>query len=91
MLFENVKMILDISANTKEDVLVAELMAIKENESKEQELKFAGKFIDRYYDEITKCRRMNDNDTIEKLCYLYENDKKAFNTLIDEIEDRVEE
>lgn len=67
-MYELVKRILDKSKETGEDILVARDMCIAEDKPNEAELRKAGELIDTHYDAIAKCRRENDEASIEKLC-----------------------
>ncbi len=67
-MYELVKRILDKSRNENVDVLVACDMCIAEDKPHEEELRAAGELVDEHYDVITKCRRENDDASIEKLC-----------------------
>lgn len=88
MLFENVKAILDISKEKEVDVLVARDMLINENQEKKAEIIEASEFIHAHYTAVTKCRRMGDDASIEKLCELYQADEEAFKDLIEEIKSK---
>lgn len=69
-MYELVKRILDKSRETGEDVLVARDMCVAEEQEgmAKAELRAAGDFISEHYDAITKCRREDDEASIEKLC-----------------------
>lgn len=67
-MYELVKRILDKSKETGEDILVARDMCIAEDKPNETEFRKAGEFISAHYDVITKCRREDDEASIEKLC-----------------------
>jgi len=69
-MYENVKKILDKSRETGEDILVSRDMCIAEDKENAENLKGAFKLIDKHYDIITKCRRENDDASIERLCDL---------------------
>ena len=67
-MYKLVKRILDKSKETGEDVLVARDMCIAEDKENADKLREAAEFINAHYDVITKCRRENDDKSIEKLC-----------------------
>ena len=69
-MYELVKRILDKSKETGEDVLVARDMCIAEDKENAEALKAAGELISKHYDTIAKCRREDDEVSIEKLCEL---------------------
>lgn len=85
MLFKNVKAILDTSKEKEVDVLVARDMLVAENPEGKADIVKASDFIHDYYDAVTKCRRMGDDATIEKLCDLHQSDAEAFKALLEEI------
>lgn len=85
MLYEYVKLILDTAKAKEVDLLVARDMLIAEDKAKEAELTAACKFAMVYYKFITACRVAGDDETIEKLCQLYEEDK------FDEIQELISE
>jgi hypothetical protein len=87
-MYENIIKILDKSKNAKVDILVARDMIIAEEKANFDEMKQASDFIGDYYDAITKCRRLGDNDTIKALV---EADDKGRKEIVKEIADRVEE
>ena len=72
-MYELVKRILDKSKETGEDVLVARDMCIAEDKENEEALKSACNLIRAHYDVITKCRREDDDASIEKLCQVVMN------------------
>lgn len=72
-MYKLVKRILDKSRETGEDILVARDMCIAEDKPNEAKLRQAGEFICAHYDAITKCRRENDEVSIEKLCAVVAN------------------
>ena len=72
-MYELVKRILDKSKETGEDVLVARDMCIAEDRENAEVIKAAGELISKHYDTIAKCRRENDEASIEKLCGLVVN------------------
>ena len=83
-----VKKILDKSKAEKVDVYVAgDMVAVEVGRT--PELKKANEIVDKYYNTITKCRRADDEASIEKLCNLIEaDDKVAIRNLVDEIAKR---
>lgn len=92
MLFENVIKILDKSKKDNVDLIVARGMLASEENIPYEELKPASDFIKAYYDTITKCRRLGDNDTIKALVEAYEsNNIEIANSIIEEVKDRAEE
>ena len=75
-MYELVKKILDKSKEEKVDVLVAaDMVAI--DTGRTEEFKKACETVDKHYNTITKCRRENDEASIEKLCNLIEAEDKA--------------
>lgn len=66
-MFENIIKILDKSKSEKVDIFVARDKIIAEEKVPYEEMKKASDFISAYYDTITKCRRLCDNDTIKAL------------------------
>lgn len=75
MLFENVTKILNCSKEKDVDILVSRDMLIAEdkgNDARKKELFDACNFIGAFYDFITACRVANDNESIKKICELYE-------------------
>ena len=87
MLFENVMAILNKCRDAElNDVLVAEDMLVAENEANAEAIREAGKFLAEYYEEITKCRRLDKEDKIKEICELAD-DKDALDVLLKEIED----
>ena len=87
-MFENIIKILDKSKAEKVDILVARDKVIAEDKIPYDEMKIASDFIGTYYDTITKCRRLGDNDTIKALV---EADDKERKEIVKEVADRVEE
>lgn len=87
-MYELVKKILDKSREEKVDVYVAgDMVAVDVGHT--PELKKAQEIVDKYYNTITKCRRENDEASIEKLCALIEADDKVdIRNLVDEIAKR---
>ena len=70
-MYELVKRILDKSREEKVDVYVAgDMVAVEVGRT--PEFKEACETVDKYYNTITKCRRENDEASIEKLCILIE-------------------
>lgn len=75
MLFENVTKILNCSKEKGVDILVSRDMLIAEdkgNKERTKELFDACNFIGAFYDYITACRVANDEESIKKICELYE-------------------
>ena len=87
-MYENIIKILDKSKAENVDILVARDKVIAEEGIPYDEMKKASNFIGDYYDTITKCRRLGDNDTIKALV---EADDKERKEIIKEVADRVEE
>ena len=87
-MYENIIKILDKSKAENVDILVARDKVIAEEGISYDEMKKASDFIGKYYDTITKCRRLGDNDTIKALV---EADDKGRKEIIKEVENRVEE
>ena len=87
-MYELVKKILDKSREEKVDVYVAaDMVAVEVGRT--EELKKARETVDKYYSTITKCRRENDEASIEKLCALIEaGDKAGIEALKTEIAER---
>ena len=75
-MYKLVKKILDKSREEKVDVYVAaDMVAVEVGRT--EEFKKARETVDKHYNTITKCRRENDEASIEKLCTLIEEGKKA--------------
>ena len=74
MLFKNVIAILNCSREKGVDILVARDMLLAENRTPERkdELFMACNFIGAFYDFITACRVVNDDESIKDICELYE-------------------
>lgn len=74
MLFKNVLAILNCSKVKGVDILVARDMLLAEDRTPERkdELFMACNFIGAFYDYITDCRMVNDEESIKKICELYE-------------------
>ena len=74
MLFKNVLAILNCSKVKGVDILVARDMLLAEDRTPERknELFMACNFIGAFYDFITSCRMANDEESIKKICELYE-------------------
>ena len=87
-MFENIIKILDKSKAENVDILVARDKVIAEENISYEEMKQASDFIGDYYDTITKCRRLGDNETIKALV---EADNKERKEIIKKVADRVEE
>ena len=86
MLYENIKKILDCAKEKDVDILVAREILIAENKEAETELASACTVLLGYYKLITTCRRNEDEESIKKLCELYEKeDHTAIRELIKEI------
>ena len=86
-MFENIIKILEKSKADKIDILVARDKIIAEDGIAYDEMKKASDFISVYYDTITKCRRLGDNDTIKALV---EADDIGRKEIVKEVADRVE-
>ena len=86
-MYENIIKILDKSKSGNVDILVARDKIIAENGIAYDEMKKASDFIVKYYDIVTKCRRLGDNDTIKALV---EADDCGRKKIIKEVADRVE-
>ena len=86
-MYENIIKILDKSKSGNVDILVARDMIIAEEKANFDEMNQASDFISAYYDTITKCRRLGDNDTIKALV---EADNAERKKIIKEVADRVE-
>ena len=86
-MFENIIKILDKSKAENVDILVARDKIIAENGVSYDEMKKASDFIGDYYNTITKCRRLGDNDTIKALL---EADDICRKEIVKEVADRVE-
>jgi hypothetical protein len=87
-MYDNIIKILDKSKAENVDILVARDKVIAEEGIPYDEMKKASDFIGDYYDTITKCRRLGDNDTIKALV---EADDKGRKEIVKEVADRVEE
>ena len=75
MLFKNVTKILNCSKEKGVDILVARDMLIAEDKSNDERTKQlfdACNFIGVFYDFMTDCRVGNDEESIKKICELYE-------------------
>ena len=86
-MFENIIKILDKSKAENVDILVARDKIIAEDGVSYDEMKKASDFISVYYDTITKCRRLGDNDTIKALVEAGNSGRKK---IIKEVADRTE-
>ena len=86
-MYENIIKILDKSKAENVDILVARDKIIAEEGISYDEMKKASDFIGVYYNTITKCRRLGDNDTIKALV---EADDKGRKEIIEEVAERVE-
>ena len=87
-MYENIIKILDKSKAENVDILVARDKIIAEESISYDEMKKASDFIGKYYDTITKCRSLGDNETIKALV---EADDKGRKEIVKEVENRVEE
>ena len=83
-MYENIIKILDKSKAEDVDILVARDKVIAEEGISYDEMKKASDFIGDYYDTITKCRRLGDNDTIKALV---EADDKGRKEIIEKVAD----
>ena len=83
-MFENIIKILDKSKAENVDILVARDKVIAEENISYEEMKQASDFIGDYYDTITKCRRLGDNETIKALV---EADNKERKEIIKKVAD----
>ena len=83
-MYENIIKILDKSKAENIDILVARDKIIAEEGVSYDEMKKASDFIGDYYDTITKCRRLGDNDTIKTLV---EADDKRRKEIIEKVAD----
>lgn len=86
-MFENIIKILDKSKSENVDILVARDKIIAESGIAYDEMKKASDFIVKYYDTVTKCRRLGDNDTIKALVKADDVGRKE---IVKEVADRVE-
>ena len=86
-MFENIIKILEKSKAENVDILVARDKIIAESGIAYDEMKKASDFIGDYYNTITKCRRLSDNDTIKALV---EADDIGRKEIVKEVADRVE-
>ena len=86
-MFENIIKILDKSKAENVDILVARDKVIAEENISYEEMKQASDFIVKYYDTVTKCRRLGDNDTIKALVKADDVGRKE---IVKEVADRVE-
>ena len=83
MLYENIKKILNCAKEKDVDILVAREILIAENKEAETELVSACTIILGYYNFITAGRRNGDEETIKKLCELFEKgETKALTELV---------
>lgn len=87
-MYENIIKILDKSKAEDVDILVARDKVIAEEGISYDEMKKASDFIGYYYDTITKCRRLGDNETIKALVEGNDEERKE---IVKEVADRVEE
>lgn len=86
MFYDYVMKILDVSRKRDVDVLVARDMIISEDKIAFDVISPSSNFISRYYDEVTKCRRLGKDELLRKFITAYTNsDKKEFDTLRNEI------
>ena len=86
-MFKNIIKILDKSKAENVDILVARDKIIAESGISYNEMKKASDFIVKYYDTVTKCRRLGDNATIKALVEADDAERKK---IIKEVADRVE-
>ena len=87
MLFENVMAILNKCRDEDlNDVLVAKDMLVLNNAEKADDIREAGKFLSKYYYQITKCNRLGLIDKIKEIC-----DAKDDKNKLDEIFKDLEE
>ena len=90
-MYENIIKILDKSKAEAVDILVARDKIIAEEGISYDEMKKASDFIGNYYDTVTKCRRLGDNDTIKALVEAVEKeDAEATRVIVSEVFKRVE-
>lgn len=87
MLFENVMAILNKCRDEDlNDVLVAKDMLIAENKSNSEAIREAGKFLSKYYYQITKCNRLGLIDKIKEICDA-KDDKNKLNDIFNELKE----
>ena len=74
MLFKNVIAILNCSREKGVDILVARdrILAKDRTPERKEELFAACNFIGAFWDFITTCRVVNDDESIKDICELYE-------------------
>lgn len=83
MLFENVMAILKkCELEGIHDVLDAEEMIATEKIDVLAEIREAGKFLRKYYKEITKCNRLGMSEKIKELCEAKEDKNKLASVLL---------
>lgn len=88
-MYELVKRILDKSRDAGMDVFVACDMCVAEDKENADAIRAAGEIVITHYDAITKCRRENDEASIEKLCELVvSGDAVALRKFKEEIKER---
>lgn len=83
-MYEKIIAILDKAKAENVDLLTARDMLVTKDKVEYAKLKEASKFIQDYYDTITKCRRLSDNDTIKALV---EADDKRRKEIVKEVAD----
>ena len=71
MLYENIKKILDKAKEEDIQILTAKDILIK-NDSEPEQLEKDYEVLKTYYKFITACRNIGDDESIKKLCELYE-------------------
>lgn len=91
-MYKNIIKILDKSKEKNVTILTARDMVVNEENIDFKEMKKASDTIAEYHDTITKCRRLNDNDTIKKLIEAIEAENfEGIKAIKEEVADRVEE
>ena len=86
-MYENIIKILDKSKAENVDILVARDKIITESGISYDEMKKASDFIVKYYETVTKCRRLGDNTTIKALVEADDAERKK---IIKEVTGRAE-
>ena len=87
MLFGNVMAILNKCRDEDlNDVLVARDMLISENVEKADDIRNAGKFLSKYYHQITKCNRLGLIEKIKEICDA-KDDKNKLNDIFNELKE----
>lgn len=78
--------ILNVSRDKNVDILVARDMIVNDENISLNDIRPASNFISDYYDEITKCRRLNRDDKIKEFVNAYDKkDDALFNKIRKEI------